>query len=199
MAPVAVLALDEGLNGLDLHVLNDTADAVEGTLRVELFSRGELLSETVEQPIKVAGRSGQIISADAMFEGFRDLTYAYRFGEPSYDVIAATLLAGDGEAMARAFHLPLGLARELEPDVGLRAETTPAGDGRWDVAIRSTRFAQSVALRIDGYRPDDNWFHLAPGAPRIVCLDALEPGADPPSGEIRAINTVSGCHIRTDA
>ncbi|MEY2422435.1 MAG: beta-mannosidase [Acidimicrobiaceae bacterium] len=197
MAPVAVLALDEGLNGLHLHVVNDTADTVEGTLRVELFSRGELLSEAAEQSIKLAGRSAHVVSADALFEGFRDLTWAYRFGPANYDLVAATLVDGDSHPIARAFHLPLGLARELEPDIGLSAEATPDSAGQWMLTIRSRRFAQSVALQVEGFRPDDNWFHVAPGTPRTVMLEALGPDTAAPSGEIRAINTVSGCRIRT--
>jgi beta-mannosidase len=196
MEPVGVFALDEGLNGLHLHVVNDGAAAIEGTLRVELFARGELLSESAQQPIKVAGRRGQVVSADAMFDGFRDLTWAYRFGEANYDVVAATLLTNDDEPVARAFHLPLGLARELEPDIGLSADATPGNDGGWELTIRSKRFAQSVAVRVDGFRPDDNWFHVAPGTPHKLQLEPLDASSVTPAGEVRAINTVSGCRIR---
>ncbi|MEY2452329.1 MAG: beta-mannosidase [Acidimicrobiaceae bacterium] len=196
MAPVAVLALDEGLNGLHLHLVNDTASAIEGTLRVDLFARGELLSDTAEHPVKIAGRSGQVVIADALFDGFRDLTWAYRFGPPSYDVIAVTLLDSDDEPIARDFHLPVGRARELEPAVGLTATSEPDGAGQWRLTIRSDRFAQSVALQVAGFRPDDNWFHVAPGTPRSVKLEALETDGRAPEGEIRALNSVSGCRIR---
>ena len=189
MAPVALFALDEGLNGVHLHVVNDGATALEGTVRVELFSRGELLSETAERAIDVAGRSAHKLSADALFDGFRDLTWAYRFGPATYDVIAATLLNREGEALSHAFHLPLGLAREREADIGLSATAAPIGDGRWRLAIRATRFAEFVALRLDGFRPDDNWFHLAPGTERIVTLEPLYDDDRPPVGDVRAINS----------
>jgi beta-mannosidase len=198
MAPVALFALDEGLNGVHLHVVNDGATSLEGTVRVEIFSRGELLSETAERAIDVAGRSAHKLSADALFDGFRDLTWAYRFGPATYDVIAATLLDREGEPLSRAFHLPLGLAREREDDIGLAATAAPIGDGRWRLTIRAQRFAQSVALRLDGFRPDDNWFHLAPGTERIVTLEPLHDDDRPPVGDVRAINAIAGCAIVRD-
>jgi beta-mannosidase len=199
MAPIALLATDEGLNGLHLHVVNDTNAVVEGALRVELFTRGERLSETGEQTIKVAGHGAQEFSADAMFDGFRDLTYAYRFGDATYDVIAATLVNSNNVAMARAVHLPLGLARERETDVGLSAVASPIADGRWKLDIQTSRFAQSVALRLEGYRPDDNWFHLAPGATRTVLLELLDSERQQPTGDVRAINALARCRISADA
>ena len=40
LAPVALLALDEGLNGLWLHALNDTGEPIEAELRVTLYRDG---------------------------------------------------------------------------------------------------------------------------------------------------------------
>jgi beta-mannosidase len=199
MAPLALFALDEGLNGVHLHMVNDGPTTLEGTIRVELFSRGELLIETAEHTIQVAGRSAHGLSADALFDGFRDLTWAYRFGPATYDVIAATLLNGAGDALCHAFHLPLGLAREHEDDIGLSATAAPLGDGRWRLALSAQRFAQSVALRLDGFRPDDNWFHLAPGTERLVTLEPLHNDDRPPVGDVRALNAIAGCAIVPDA
>jgi beta-mannosidase len=168
MAPVALFALDEGLNGLHLHVVNDGAAALQATMRVELFSRGELLLETGEQAIEVEARCARRYSADALFDGFRDLTWAYRFGPAAYDVIAATLLDGDGSRLGHAFHLPLGLAREREADIGLSATTAPSDDGRWRLTIR---------------------------AERIVTLEPMHDDDRPPTGHVRAINSIAGCSI----
>ena len=39
-APIALLAVDEGLNGLWLHALNDTCEPIEAELRVTLYRGG---------------------------------------------------------------------------------------------------------------------------------------------------------------
>ncbi|WP_164225885.1 hypothetical protein, partial [Stenotrophomonas maltophilia] len=47
--------------------------------------------------------------------------------------------------------------------------------------------AQSVHVDIEGYRPDDNWFHLAPGETKRLELIPREGTAlsTRPTGEIR--------------
>ena len=82
LSPVGLVITDEGLNGLRLHVVNDGEAEVAGTLRVELFVRGELMVEWAEQHVVVDGRSAATIEVSGMFDGFRDLTGAYSFSPP---------------------------------------------------------------------------------------------------------------------
>ena len=56
LRPVAVLLTDEGLNGLRLHLVNDTDTEVDGVVRIELFVRGELHVESGERPVVVPAR-----------------------------------------------------------------------------------------------------------------------------------------------
>ena len=44
-----------------------------------------------------AAHPGDIGSSDALLDGFHDVAYAYRFGPPSHDVVAATLYDTDGQ------------------------------------------------------------------------------------------------------
>ena len=135
-APIAIVATDEGLNGLHLHVRNDRPEAFTGTVRVELFRGGEQRLEVGERDIVVDARSATTIVADALFEGFRDLTWAYRFGPLTYDVIAATLIANDGSVSGRVVYMPAGHARLREADLGIAAHLVAASGG-WEVHVRS--------------------------------------------------------------
>ncbi len=56
LAPVAALITDEGLAGLRVHVVNDQASSVEGTLRLTLFNPGGSPVEEVESAVQVDGR-----------------------------------------------------------------------------------------------------------------------------------------------
>jgi beta-mannosidase len=197
-APVAALVTDEGLNGLRLHVVNDLPTAFEGHVRADLFARGELLVETSERPVTVPARGACSLDVGAMFDGFRDLTYAFRFGPPQFDVIAITLADGDNEERGHVVHLPLGLARALEPDVGLRASCRPVGE-RWLVSVTTRRFAEFVALDVPGFVPTDSWFHLPPGATREIELRPAPGGAvEHPRGHVRALNTQTTARLRFD-
>ena len=55
LAPVAALITDEGLAGLRVHVVNDHASPVEGTLRLTLFNPGGSAVEEVESAVQVDG------------------------------------------------------------------------------------------------------------------------------------------------
>ena len=106
LAPVAVLMTDEGLAGLRIHVLNDRQTPLTGRLRLTLFNMSGAAVEEVERAVVVGGRSEQQWNAASLLEGFRDVTNAYRFGPPTYDVIRARLECD--EVVTEDFFLPAG-------------------------------------------------------------------------------------------
>ena len=193
LAPVELLLTDDGLSGLGVHVVNDRPDPARGTLRMTLYDLAGTAIDEAVTPVEVAGRSQRQWSTAALFDGFRDLTNAYRFGPPAYDVVRVRLEIDGADGIGgtvgwgrEAVFLPGGHGRPLEPDLGLEASATGDG-GRWQVNLATRRFAQWVALDVPGYRPDDSWFHLPPGAERTVVLHPT--GADgPPKGRVRALN-----------
>lgn len=195
--PVALLVTDEGLNGLHVHLVNDTADDVHGIVRVELFVRGELRGEVAERAVVVPARGGLSLEVADLFDEFRDLTGAYGFGPPAHDVVVASLVGPDGEPMSEVVHLPGGLDRPLEGEIGLQARVITGAEGWWQVEVTTRRFAQWVVVDVPGYRPDDSWFHLKPGGRRLVGLQRA--GADgPPAGEVRAFNSGLTARVRAD-
>ncbi|HUI04501.1 MAG TPA: hypothetical protein VLZ77_13240, partial [Acidimicrobiales bacterium] len=196
-APVTVIVTDEGLNGLHCHVINDTAESFRGSLRVSLFTRGELRTEEAERAVDVAARGSCTVRAETMLDGFRDVSYAYRFAPPAQDVVAVTLLDPEGAVVAEAVYLPLGQARPVEADLGLRAEAVGGPEDGWSLRISTRRFAQWVVVEVPGYRAEDSWFHLPPQASRLVALEPLDPAAPPdrPAGRVRALNAQPAARV----
>jgi len=189
--PVAVLATDEKGDGLALHLVNDTALAVEASLELSLHTAVHTV-ERVSRPVVVPARVGTEVRANAMLDGFRDVTYAYRFGPREYDLVTAVLTDRSGRILGRADHLPGGPARNVDPDIGLQALLVGADEGGCLLRVSTLRFAQYVQIDVPGYVADDSWFHLPPDGSRTVRL-APEPGAGPePRGRVRALN--SGTH-----
>jgi len=196
-APVTVLVTDEGLNGLHCHVVNDTAEEFSGTLRVALFARGALRIDQADRALQVAARSGVTIGTGAVVEGFRDISYAYRFAPPAHDVVVVTLLDGAGTVVAEAVHLPLGQSRPLEADVGLVAVASPGEEGCWTLRVATTRFAQWVSVEAPGFVPEDSWFHLPPEGTRTLVLASLGE-SERPRGRVRALNAQQAARIEVD-
>jgi beta-mannosidase len=144
---------------------------------------------SARRAVTLAPRSTIELGAAALFDGFYDLSYAYRFGPPSHDLVVATLRAPSGAVLAQAFHFPLGLPSTRELDVGLSAAARTDGDGA-TVVVRTRRFAQSIAVDVAGFAPDDAYFHLAPGAERTIHLRRIA-GTAPLSGTLQPLNAAA--------
>lgn len=167
--PVQVNLIDEGTNGLDVHVLNETASSLELVLELACLRDGSQPVVSGRRSLTVAARGVLRIPATDLFGAFFDTTYAFRFGPPSHDVTVARLTdAETGRLIAEAHHFPLGRDKAMH-DAPVEAAVEER-DGNWFLKLATPTLAQSVHVEVDGYRPDDDWFHLAPGAARHIAL-----------------------------
>ncbi|MCU1675321.1 MAG: hypothetical protein JWM93_79 [Frankiales bacterium] len=194
-APVALLAVDEGLNGLRLHVCNDGPSPLRGRLVVTLFSAAGTVTESAERAVEVPPHTSSELDAEDVLGGFRDVTWAYRFGPPATDVVGAVLLSDTGEELARTTHFALGPRRDVA-DIGLTAHL--AGDsGGWTVTVSTRLAAQYVAVDFPGFTPADSWFHLPPGGRTAIPLAPRSAGGDAvPRGTVRALNAARTVAVR---
>ena len=188
--PVQVLLTDEGTNGLDVHVINESDAALDLTIQVSCLRDGRQIVVGGSRDLVVEARGKQKIACTDLFSAFFDTTYAFRFGPPSHDVTMAQLTASDtGALIAEAFYFPLGRAKAFH-DAEITASVLQEGED-WFLDIRSDRLAQSVQIDFEAYRAEDDWFHLLPGSSRQlrlhrragVAADAI------PMGQIRTIGS----------
>lgn len=167
--PVQVVLTDEGTNGLDVHVLNETKNAVGLILELACLRDGSQPVVSARRELTAAPRSALKLAATDLFGAFFDTTYAFRFGPPSHDVTVARLVAADtGTLIAEAHHFPLGRDTAMH-DAAITA-VAEEEEGKWFLQLSTAVIAQSVHIEVEGYRPSDDWFHLAPGADRRVAL-----------------------------
>jgi beta-mannosidase len=193
-APLAVTMTDERMNGVDVHLSNDTADEFAGTLRIGLHT-GAHTVETASRAVTVPARGAVTVRADALVDGFRDLSYAYRFGPRPFELITADLLGPSGETVAREGFLPGGPGRAQTTDVGLQATVEPVDGGWWSIHVSTRAFAQYVHVDVPGFLAGDSWFHLPPAGCRDVVLRPYAGHGVAPSGTLRALNSVAVCPI----
>ena len=194
LQPVAVHMTDEGGSGIFVHVMNERPARLQGELEVTLY-KGETRIASGKRALDVPARSVAEVPAGELFEGFLDLTYSYRFGPPSHDLAVGTLHAEAG-APAPAFYFPLGLPASSAGDVGITATAAPRDDGDYDLTVATRAFAQSVALAVEGFTSDDDFFHVAPGGVHVVRLrpDAAHAGKAP-RGQVQPLNASAATKI----
>jgi len=185
--PVQVTVSDEGTNGLDVHTINDSADEQSLTLELSCLRHGRQPVVSGRREITLAPHSAQTLPATQLFGAFFDTTYAFRFGPPAHDVTVARLLDAAGTVVADAFHFPRGRA-EAMAFAAISATLDQDAEG-WNLALSADRFAQSVAIDVEGFLPSDNWFHLVSGAAKTIRL-VPRAGTDPaakPAGTVGGI------------
>jgi len=187
-----VLITDEGLNGLHLHVLNETDSPLNARLRVRCFKDGAHPVREGEHAITIPARGAERRSSGEMLPGFFDATYAYRFGPRSHNVTVATLLDAENDCViSEATHFPGGLTAPytmVTRDIGLEA-TVEKDAANWVLHLRSRGFAQFLHIDDPNFEPEDDWLHLAPGDDRVIALQPVGRADALPSGEITALNS----------
>jgi len=183
---VAIALTNEGLDGVDLHVWNDTPSAVEGTLHVRLLRDGRDVAFAASVPLRVPARSGAVRTIDRLLGRFTDVAHAYRFGASGHDVVHAVwmsdraLAAGTrDDAHSRFGGVPIideavllvhGDQRPMT-DTGLEAHVVGVDEhGVVDLSVSAASLAQQVRVGSAGHVASDSYFTVLPGVERRVRL-----------------------------
>ncbi len=181
---------DEGLDGLHVHLSNETVEAVEGFVEVQLLREPNVVVARDEIALKVDGRSLEMRSVDEFLGSFFDVNYAYRFGPQSHHVVIATWFSAEREVISESFHLTRArdpVAQSMSADM-LDAKVEALGGGRYQLTLKSDRFLHNVRLSAKGFLPDDNYFHLAPNRAKTVSFSPRSGGSKVPEVSIEALN-----------
>ena len=175
MAPLTVFLTDEGLNGLAMHVVNDTPNNFDGELELCLYKHGETCVSRARQPIALAAHRSMMLRADAVLPHFSDTTYAYRFGPAGHHLAALHLYATDAEIpLCSDYHFTNGQDLTTERDLGLCGELNQVTDGHFLLTLQTQRVAQAIHINAPGMTTDDNYFHLSPGIKKVIRLSAQQ-------------------------
>jgi beta-mannosidase len=182
LSPAALLLCDEGLNGLDIWLLNEGQDPIDGTLVVRALS-DESTTAKSETGVRMTPRSSRLFHAEELLGSFMDVTYAYRFGPPAVSAVAVHWYADDGGLISRGvYHPPAGPLERS--DVGLQGRAWRISDRSYQLEVSARRSARSVMIDAPGCRLSDDCFDIESGG--SVQLEAETPGRL--RARVRAIN-----------
>jgi beta-mannosidase len=190
VAPIAVWFVDEGLDGLAVHVANDTGNAVEAVLRIALYRDEQLLVGEVETAVLVEPHTVYERDVEDVLGRFVDVGYTYRFGELQQDTVVATLHQ-DGRELSNVFYSPIRGVRRRRfgaDELGLSVEAAAAGEGVLAVRIVAARVLHGVQLRVPGFDAEDDRFALEPARARTVMVRSRSAAAPPPAVRVTALD-----------
>ncbi len=187
---------DEGLNGLHLHLINETTQPCVGYVEVVLLKEPNVVVARHEIPIELAGRSRKTVSADEVLGGFYDVSYAYRFGPPHHDVAVATWYDADHKVISEAFHF----IRRRDPvrtSAALAGAAERVSEDEYELSLSADSFIHGLHLNAKGFLPDDNDFHLVPQRQKMIRFRSQKPVASSFKVDVEALNL--GMPIRFSA
>jgi beta-mannosidase len=186
-SPVALLFIDEGLNGLDLHACNDGPAPVGDTLVLRAFA-GPRCTAMVQVPCTVPARSTERFRVQALLGEFLDLTYAFRFGPCEIDGVSARWSTED-DLVARAVYRPTA-AEGAPQHLGLAGTCRPVDgqeDGHpfeYELDITTERLARCILIGASGAQLSDDAFDLEPGGHALIRARCSRPSRF----HVRAVN-----------
>ncbi len=197
LQPLMLGFTDHSQRGPVLHLINERPQAVSATLRWSAWQQGRTRVAGHEQAVTLPPRSVQARPLLADLDGFMDLGWRYRFGPPVCDLWTAELVDGDGQVLARATHLPLGLSLHRHADIGLQASLRRDDQGRPWLDLRCAAAALGLHIEAPGFLPADDYLDLPPGGQASVLLQP-DPTMAPPRtlrASVTALNTEQVCSL----
>jgi beta-mannosidase len=195
LQPQTIFMTDEGTNGVFLHVINESERPLQASVQLVAYRMDGVRLASADRSLEVTARGALAVSALEFFEGFMDLSYAYRFGPPAHELLVATLSdKTDGRRLAEDFYFPLGEAFALQTDIGLAAQAHDPGNDDMRLTLRTRKCARFVYIDVAGFDAAEQYFHLAPESERVVALRRSTAGAEL-KGHVRALNSSGAARI----
>lgn len=189
--PLQLLMTDEGLEGLDLHIVNETKSSIDARLELRLLKEDHITVAAGEVPVFIPANSKTTLGSGKILGRFCDPTYSYRFGPSGHDVAVATLFDSQDRLIDEVyFFVPGRRLRTMHTTANLEIHCDTGEDGLNFVDVKSDRLLQYVTLQAKGYLPADNYFHLCPDHRKRVVFKPI--GNSPPNFKV----TIEAMNLR---
>ncbi len=197
--PVNVAITDESLNGLHIHINNETERELSGELEVLLLNEFSTVIASKKVAVVIVPGSIARVRLDQLLAMFLDTTYTYRFGPSKHVVVAARLTDSAGSELGCAHYFPDDSLPRIEDRVKLEAEMAASGDDGYLLRLLCDKSLYAVNIDIPGFLPDENFFHLLPGVEKTVRIFRDNHHVKKIRGYVGAVNLRDDIRIKVSA
>lgn len=166
--PIALVIVDQGVNGLKLVVHNDRPDDFVGRVDLSFHRADGVMVHAGSVDINLNATSSVELSVESVIGHFIDSSYAYRFGEPEFGYVLGELFEAQGELVQEMIFLARSDKCLPTQVVDIDIDVVIQADGLLLVTLLATSFIYSLTLFSDDLELSDNCFHLLPNRPRQV-------------------------------
>ncbi len=187
-ASQSVILTNEGLDGAAVSIINEMNAELNGSIKVILLKDNHIMVAQASEKIKLAANSKQKHSVDKILGRFYDTGYAYKFGQPQFDIVICQLKNEDKEIVHETFLFLEDQNIKPVENIEISAIATIIDKQSISLKIISDNFLQYMKISVKNYQPDDNYFHLTPDVEKNIILKQIEPDDKKFRGQLDAIN-----------
>lgn len=198
-APQAIRITDEGLDGLDIHLVNEAPDPLEAIIELDMLHFGRVVMSANPASMHVPPRGAITVGGDSLLGYFSDSTWAYRFGPSKFDVIAVRLRERETkQLLSEDYFFPTGLNLPVQQDAKVKSHVVWDADGMVAVTLLTEVFLQSMSISCSDFSPDDNYFHLVPNLEKCILFTPDNPAVARFKAHFDALNLAQTISVRSE-
>lgn len=186
--PVSVLLGNEALNGYYVHTHNELDCNLTVIVEAVCYKAGNIVVASGRRTLELNARQSKAESLTLWFDGFMDFGFCYRFGPAIADCIYLKMQTTEGISLAETYAFPAGLANFPNYDLGLQVDAKFSENGDVQLDISCRKLAVALYFDVDGFIPDDAYFHLVPEQTKSICFRSVDGRKKGFYAQVNAIN-----------
>lgn len=186
--PINIALTNETLNGIDIHVTNDSSLEFNGTLEVSLLNKESISIANETIAIRVSQQSSNIFNTDAILKSFFDTTYSYRFGPSKHSVVAVQLKTENNELISDAYFFPNSELPYTDQNSELTAVAKQIDDNTYQLELTCSKFIYAVNIEVNDHIASDNFFHMLPNTTKRITIKKLKADTKNLKGYVSALS-----------
>jgi len=191
-----VILKNEGLDGANVSLINETSEQLTGNIEIILLKDNETVVAQATQKVKISPNTKQLHSVDKILGHFYDTGYAYKFGQPQFDIMICRLKDHSQSLIHEAFMFIENYDIKPADSAIINATAKQIDQDTLSVTIVSDKFLQFVRITARNYQAEDNYFHLSPNCEKTIKLNKISSEDKKFRGQIEATNINNSIKIK---
>ncbi|VAW92770.1 Beta-mannosidase [hydrothermal vent metagenome] len=194
--PINVVLTNESLNGIDIHVGNESTQNFTGIIEILLLNKDSVVIAQESIDVFAPATSTKTFNSDDILSSFYDTTYSYRFGPTKHSIVAVQLKSKNGEVISDAYHFPNAEIPYTDPNTCLSASAKQVADDHYQIELISNRFLYAVNIEVNGYLAENNFFHMLPNTTKLITMKRVNLDSKRYKGYVTALNITEDVKIK---
>lgn len=193
--PISIGLIDEGLNGVDVWIHNDTAEPFTGIATLSRTLDAHTLGTSAAVDVSVPARGSVRLRADELTGRFSDPSDSFLFGPSAHDAITVLLTDAGGASVSRSVVDTSGGRSFQRTTIAYSATTEWADENTVLVHVSADDLVRGIRLESPTLVADRHHVDVTPGETRTLRIRRVDDRAWPSTLALAAVNGRNGLRL----